>query len=199
MHPRAPKLLEDIRSAADFVKTATDGLALQQFKQNRMLRQAVERNFEIIGEAMRRLEKDDPDTAARITDYRRIIAFRNLLIHGYDVIYPAIGLSSVEVYLAPLMAGVQAGGDRQELHEQIRVHSQAAADQVKQQGSDNDLISRLQTDSHFAAVDLAGTLDASRYIGRAPEQVDQFIEECVQPVREKYAVDLTGGTEDLRV
>jgi uncharacterized protein with HEPN domain len=59
MHPRAPKLLEDIRSAADFVKTATDGLALQQFKQNRMLRQAVERNFEVIGEAIRRLEKDD--------------------------------------------------------------------------------------------------------------------------------------------
>ena len=64
MHPRAPKLLEDIRNAADFVKTATVGVALQQFKQDRLLRQAVERNFEIIGEAMRRLEKDDPDTAA---------------------------------------------------------------------------------------------------------------------------------------
>jgi len=58
MHPRAPKLLEDIRSAAEFVTSATDGLVLQEFKQNRMLRQAVERNFEIIGEAMRRLEKD---------------------------------------------------------------------------------------------------------------------------------------------
>ncbi len=107
MHPRAPKLLEDIRSAADFVKAATDGLALQQFKQDRLLRQAVERNFEIIGEAMRRLEKDDPDTAARITDYRRIIAFRNVLIHGYDVIDPAIVWSAVEVDLAPLLADVQ--------------------------------------------------------------------------------------------
>ncbi|MDZ4146071.1 MAG: HepT-like ribonuclease domain-containing protein [Burkholderiales bacterium] len=107
MHPRAPKLLEDIRSAADFVKNATDGLALQEFKQNRLLRQAVERNFEIIGEAMRRLEKDDPDTAARITDYRRIIAFRNVLIHGYDVIDPAIVWSAVEVDLAPLLADVQ--------------------------------------------------------------------------------------------
>jgi uncharacterized protein with HEPN domain len=63
MHPRAPKLLEDIRSAADFVRTATDGVAVQEFKQNRLLRQAVERNFEIIGEALRRLEKDD--TAAQ--------------------------------------------------------------------------------------------------------------------------------------
>ena len=90
MHPRAPKLLEDIRSAADFVKAATQGLAQEQFQQDRLLRQAVERSFEIIGEAIRRLEKDDPDTAACIADYRRIIAFRNVLIHGYDVIDPAI-------------------------------------------------------------------------------------------------------------
>lgn len=108
MHPRAPKLLEDIRSAAEFVKSATDGLVVQEFKQNRMLRQAVERNFEIIGEAMRRLEKDDPDTAGRIRDYRRIIAFRNVLIHGYDMIDPAIVWSAVEVDLAPPLADVQA-------------------------------------------------------------------------------------------
>jgi uncharacterized protein with HEPN domain len=82
MQPRAPKLLEDIRSAAEFVRVETQGLTLQEFQHNRVLRQAMERNFEIIGEAMRRLEKDDLATAARITDYRRIIAFRNVLIHG---------------------------------------------------------------------------------------------------------------------
>lgn len=108
MHPRAPKLLEDIRNAADFVKTATLGVVLTQFKQDRLLRQAVERNFEIIGEAVRRLEKDDPDTAARITNYRRIIAFRNVLIHGYDVIDPAIVWSAVEDDLVPLLRDVQA-------------------------------------------------------------------------------------------
>ncbi len=108
MHPRAPKLLEDIRNAADFVKTATHGIALDRFKQDRLLRQAVERNFEIIGEAIRRLEKDDPATAARITDYRRIIAFRNVLIHGYDVIEPAIVWSAIEDGLAPLLEDVQA-------------------------------------------------------------------------------------------
>ena len=108
MHPRAPKLLEDIRNAADFVKTSTHGVALEQFKQDRLLRQAVERNFEIIGEAVRRLEKDDPDTAARITDYRRIIAFRNVLIHGYDVIDPAIVWSAVADDLEPLLRDVQA-------------------------------------------------------------------------------------------
>lgn len=107
MHPRAPKLLEDIRSAADFVKTATLDVALEQFKQDRLLRQAVERNFEIIGEAIRRLEKDDPDTVARIADYRRIIAFRNVLIHGYDVIDPAIVWSAIVDDLAPLLRDVQ--------------------------------------------------------------------------------------------
>ena len=132
-----------------------------------------------------------------------LILYRN--ISDGMVVYPKViekNLAAELPFMATeeiLMAGVQAGGDRQELHEQIRVHSQAAADQVKQQGSDNDLISRLQTDPHFAAVDLAGTLDASRYVGRAPEQVDQFIQDCVQPVREKYAADLSGAAEDLRV
>ena len=57
--------------------TVTDGVTLEQFRHDRLLRQAVERNFEIVGEAVRRLEKDDPGTAAAIADYRRIIAFRN--------------------------------------------------------------------------------------------------------------------------
>lgn len=108
MHPRAPKLLEDIRNAADFVRATTQGVTPEQFKQDRLLRQAVERNFEIIGEAVRRLEKDDPDTAARIADYRRIIAFRNVLIHGYDVIDPAIVWSAISDDLAPLLRDVQA-------------------------------------------------------------------------------------------
>ena len=74
-----------------------------------------------------------------------------------------------------------------------------AADEVKLRGFDNDLIARLQRDPHFAAVDLAGTLDANRYIGRAPEQVDHFVQDCVQPVREKYAAELSGVAEELRV
>ncbi len=109
MHPRAPKLLEKHpQRGGTLSKPPPMGWhTCKEFKKNRLLRQAVERNFEIIGEAMRRLEKDDPDTAARITDYRRIIAFRNVLIHGYDVIDPAIVWSAVEVDLAPLLADVQ--------------------------------------------------------------------------------------------
>ena len=108
MHPRVPKLLEDIRNAADFVKTETEGISLDQFRQNRLLRQAVERNFEIIGEAARRLEKEDPITARGIRDCRRIIAFRNVLIHGYDVIDPAIVFSAITDDLVPLLRDVQA-------------------------------------------------------------------------------------------
>ncbi len=88
-----------------------------------------------------------------------------------------------------LMAGVQAGGDRQDLHERIRVHSQEAARQVKAEGLPNDLISRLQDDPAFANVDLTGALDAKKYIGRAPEQVDAFIRDIVQPIRDKYPSD----------
>ena len=108
MQPRAPKLLEDIRSAADFFRAQTQGLTLQEFQSNRVLRQAVERNFEIIGEAMRRLEKDDPATATRITHYRRIIVFRNVLIHGYDIVDPAIVWSAITDDLAPLLRDVEA-------------------------------------------------------------------------------------------
>jgi adenylosuccinate lyase len=92
-----------------------------------------------------------------------------------------------------LMAGVQAGGDRQELHEQIRVHSQEAARQVKEHGEANDLLERLRNDPSFKGVDLSGTLDGRRFVGRAPEQVDSFIAKVVQPIRDRYA----GMTADL--
>jgi adenylosuccinate lyase len=97
------------------------------------------------------------------------------------------------------MAGVQAGGDRQDLHERIRVHSQEAGRLVKEQGSANDLIERLQADPAFSAVDLTDTLNASRYIGRAAEQVDEFINEIITPIRDRYTDDLTGATADVRV
>ena len=98
-----------------------------------------------------------------------------------------------------LMAGVRAGGDRQDLHERIRVHSQAAAAEVKQQGLPNDLISRLQQDDGFTGIDLAGALDARKYIGRAPQQVDAFVAEQIEPVRQRYRDELDGDAEAVRV
>jgi adenylosuccinate lyase len=94
-----------------------------------------------------------------------------------------------------LMAGVQAGGNRQELHERIRVHSQAAAEQVKRFGKPNDLIARLKTDRAFARVNLAHVMNAKQYIGRADRQVEEFIAEQVAPIRRKYRKQLNQKVE----
>lgn len=97
-----------------------------------------------------------------------------------------------------LMAGVRAGGDRQELHEAIRRHSLAAAEQVKLHGKPNDLIERLRGDPLFAGVNLDDVLEPSRFVGRAPRQVERFIAEVIEPIRRKYAAQL-GQPVTLRV
>jgi adenylosuccinate lyase len=89
-----------------------------------------------------------------------------------------------------LMAAVKAGGNRQKLHEKIRQHSQAAAAQVKQFGKHNDLIDRLKADPAFKKVSFKKVLNPSRYIGRAPQQVDEFIRDVVTPIRRKYRKEL---------
>jgi adenylosuccinate lyase len=98
-----------------------------------------------------------------------------------------------------LMAGVRAGGDRQLLHERIRVHSQEAARRVKDEGDANDLLDRLKADPAFAAIDLHAALDARQFVGRAPQQVDAFIRDIVRPIRTKFAAELNRVTEAVRV
>ena len=85
------------------------------------------------------------------------------------------------------------------MHELIRVHSQAAGAEVKVHGGKNDLIDRLQKDPAFKDCDLNSALDARKYIGRAPEQVDAFIAEIIEPVRQKYQDALQQSAEDLKV
>ncbi len=86
-----------------------------------------------------------------------------------------------------LMAAVDAGGDRQSLHERIRQHSVAAGQTVKQQGMPNDLLDRLKTDPDLAAINLDEILASGGFIGRAPQQVDQFCEQVIDPLVEKYS------------
>jgi adenylosuccinate lyase len=108
------------------------------------------------------------------------------------VVYPKVIAAHVAAELPfmvtenILMAGVQAGGSRQELHERIRRHSHAAAAQVKQLGKHNDLIERLKSDAAFAKVDFKAVLKPQNYVGRAPQQVDEFVAEVVAPIRRKY-------------
>lgn len=90
MPPKTLKLLEDIRDAAEFVMQVTRSQTESALEQDRLLRQAVERNFEIIGEALNQLTRVDEDTARKITDYEKIVAFRNVLIHGYGLIDAAL-------------------------------------------------------------------------------------------------------------
>ena len=94
-----------------------------------------------------------------------------------------------------LMLGVQAGGDRQALHEVVRRHSLAVAEAVAS-GATNDLIDRLAGDPAFAAVDratLAAELSPSRYVGRAPEQVGEFLGEYLAPVLAQARPHARGG------
>ena len=84
------------------------------------------------------------------------------------------------------MKSTKAGGDRQNLHELRRRHSQTAAEQVKLHANPNDLTERLRQDPAFAKVRLDQVLDGARFIGRAPQQVDQFIASVVEPIRSRY-------------
>jgi adenylosuccinate lyase len=82
-----------------------------------------------------------------------------------------------------IMAIVKAGGDRQEAHEKIRVLSHEAGYQVKQLGLENDLIERVRNDPYFDPIkgQLDQLLDPKSFIGRAPEQVDKFLKDWVEP------------------
>jgi len=88
-----------------------------------------------------------------------------------------------------LMECVKAGGDRQFLHERIRVHSMEAAMQVKKEGKDNDLIERIKGDEAFAAIKdkIDSILDPKNFIGRAKEQTLEFIENDINPILKKNA------------
>ncbi|HIJ71493.1 MAG TPA: adenylosuccinate lyase [Planctomycetes bacterium] len=112
------------------------------------------------------------------------------------VVYPKVIAARVKAELPfmatenILMAGVKAGGSRQKLHERLRQHSHAAAAQVKQLGRPNDLIDRLKADKAFGKVDLKTVLNPKAYIGRAPQQVDEFAKDVVTPIRRKYRKEL---------
>lgn len=94
-----------------------------------------------------------------------------------------------------LMATVKAGGDRQELHEAIRTHSMAAGRKVKEMGEANDLIDRIKADPLFAKIakNIDKIMDPVKFVGRAPEQVDEFLKNEVEPVLKKYRSELSEG------
>ena len=122
-------------------------------------------------------------------------------VAGGLVVYPKVIESRIRAELPfiasenILMAAVKAGGDRQELHERIRKHAQAAARQVKQHGKANDLIERLTNDAAFAKVEIEAVLDPKKYIGMAPQPTRDFIKAQVTPIRRKHRAALGKNTE----
>lgn len=102
MHPDAGKLLWDAQQAAERVARFTAGKTFAEYETDEYFRSAVERQFEIIGEALNQLSRLDPATAATIAELPRVVAFRNVLIHGYASVDNRIVWGVVEGSLASL-------------------------------------------------------------------------------------------------
>jgi adenylosuccinate lyase len=115
-----------------------------------------------------------------------------LNISGGLVVNPDVIKRQVEQtlpYMATenlLMAAVAEGGDRQEVHARIRQHSHAVTAHLKAGGARNDLLDRLRDDPLLAKVDFDRVLDQGQFVGRAPQQVDEFLTEEIEPVRQRY-------------
>ncbi|UZT81268.1 adenylosuccinate lyase [Caproicibacterium sp. BJN0003] len=122
------------------------------------------------------------------------------------VVYPKVIRQHLEREL-PFMAtenimmdAVKRGADRQELHEKIRVHSMAASRVVKEEGGENDLLSRIAADPAFGVTmeELKKIVKPEKYVGRAPEQTTEFLNETVAPVLQRYQT-LKDQAEEITV
>jgi uncharacterized protein with HEPN domain len=108
MRLEAKKYLFDIKHAADLLLSFSRGKTFAEFTADPLLRSAIERQFEIIGEALNQFSKVDPDAVAAIGEHRRIIAFRNILIHGYAEIDHRLVWGILEGKLPALHRQVEA-------------------------------------------------------------------------------------------
>ena len=189
-YKRNPMKSERICSLSRFV------ISMQSSAANTLATQWMERTL-------------DDSANRRLTLPQSFLAIDSILIilqnvTSEAVVYPAMiskHLSEELPFMATeniLMAAVAAGGDRQELHESIRQHAQAAGNMMKVEGKPNDLLKRLKDDPGFPEFDIESTLDQSQYVGRSPEQVDEFIADIVNPIRARYA-NLDLADEELRV
>ena len=99
-----------------------------------------------------------------------------------------------------MMEAVKKGGDRQELHERIRIHSMAAGRVVKAEGGKNDLLERIAADENFGVTldELNALMNPSDFVGRAPQQTQEFVEDEINPILEKYS-NLLGVEVDIKV
>ena len=99
-----------------------------------------------------------------------------------------------------MMDAVKAGGDRQELHERIRVHSMAAGKVVKEEGKPNDLLDRIAADPAFNVTreDLDRVMKPENYVGRAPEQTEEYLRDVIRPILDENK-GLLGAEAEINV
>ncbi|MDE7367552.1 MAG: adenylosuccinate lyase [Lachnospiraceae bacterium] len=99
-----------------------------------------------------------------------------------------------------MMDAVKRGGNRQDLHEKIREHSMAAGAVVKQEGKENDLVDRIAADPAFGMTkeEIVGLLEPKNFVGRAPQQTEEFLSEVVQPILDANQ-DILGLTAEINV
>ena len=108
MAHKPEKLLADIIAAGGAVQAFVGGRSRDEYDHDLMLRSAVERQFEILGEALRRLELLDAELVARISEHRRIVDFRNIIAHGYDSLDSNIVWQAIVDKLPVLIAEAEA-------------------------------------------------------------------------------------------
>jgi len=101
-HHNPQKYLHDMLSSCEFLLEFTRGKTKNDYADDRAFRSAVERELQIIGEALMQLDDARPDIAEQIPDYTNIIGFRHVLVHGYDALNPATVWNVIETKLSPL-------------------------------------------------------------------------------------------------
>ncbi len=117
-----------------------------------------------------------------------LVVYENVIKRRLDEKLPFMATENI------MMEAVKRGGNRQQLHEALRVHSQAAATEIKMNGGKNDLISRIAADELFGLTEdeIKASLDASKFIGRSVSQTEEFLRDVAYPIIEKYC------TEEIR-
>jgi uncharacterized protein with HEPN domain len=108
MHADTRKLLWDAQRAAERVARFTSGKSFADYEQDDLLRSAVERQLEIVGEALNRLRRIDEEAAAAIPDLNRIVGFRNIVIHGYATVDNRVVWGIIETHVATLRVALDA-------------------------------------------------------------------------------------------
>jgi len=215
------RLLQSMKEMEEPVEDAQVGSSAMPYKQNPMrcermtaLARVVMAAAETAGRtaAEQWLERTLDDSAAkRIAVPQAFLAADAILILWTNVarglvFHPAVvqaGLRREMPFLATeaiLMRAVEAGGDRQALHERIRVHAREAGRLVKDEGKPNDLLQRIAADPAFAAVrgEIPALAGPARHTGRATGQVEEFLAAEVRPVLERHKGSL-GMQEEVRV